>query len=81
MRNKNLKFLMGNNIENLINLFLVNVSFKNAKKLIKVKTLAPFYTQKISMSLSDLVFEENSIISLIIYHVKGGMVNKFGILS
>jgi hypothetical protein len=68
-------------VRNFKFLFLLNALFQNSEKLIKVKTLAPFYTHKNSMPLNDLVFEKNGIISLIRYHIKGGVVTNFGILS
>jgi hypothetical protein len=64
-----LNFLWGITFENFINLFLINVLFKNSEKLIKVKTKASFYTQKISMFFMDIVFEENCIITLIRYTI------------
>jgi hypothetical protein len=73
MRNNNLKFL----IENFINLFLINDSFKNSEKLIiKVETLAHLSTHtKKSMP------EKNGIIPHIRYHIKGRVVTNFGTLS
>jgi hypothetical protein len=62
-------------------LFLINAPFQNSEKLTKAKTLALSYTHKISMSLTDLVFKKNGIIFLIRYHVKGGAITNFGILS
>jgi hypothetical protein len=47
--------------------------------IIKVKTLALFYSQKISMPLTDLVFKKNGIISLIRYHIKENVATNFGI--
>jgi hypothetical protein len=60
----------------------MNPSFRNSEKLIKGKNFGtPFYTQKISMPLTDLVFEKWYDLSHIRYHIKGCGVTEFGILT